>query len=275
MVAIVKGAVQSLLVGMFEFLRFRLSGNWSSPPTIILTPGKEGSSSVYESVKAKGISNGYHIHYIDKTEIVKCMKNHWKSERKSIPRHLFTSWFCEKRLRGYTGRVHLILLVRNPIDRLVSSVYQNLNRNGITRSNIDEKQSEIESIVTSMMSQDYFNYLDNWFKREVEGYFGVDVFTLRHGLVKSGKFDVTGMCMRMEDLDDRFMKNYKEVFGSEVHLLRRNIGSNKFYNESYKRTKKSLSTKTSMGNALQSKYFDQFYSVDEAQPFFFHFGKSA
>ena len=105
---------------------------------------KVGSSSIYNSIKkAKSINIPiYHIHSLSQEQIVVQKKYYKNSNRKSLPMHLIQSSVISDALKNYKGKVYIFTLIREPISREISSVFQdsfNFTKQRNIRGDVIEK----------------------------------------------------------------------------------------------------------------------------------------
>ncbi|MGB0294928.1 MAG: putative capsular polysaccharide synthesis family protein [Flavobacteriaceae bacterium] len=262
------GFFKTLILGFFVWVRFiPIRYKVKEELILILTPGKVGSSTIYKSVKHSVNTRVYHIHSINNEEIINSMKIHFFSPKGSVPRHLFTSYFLSKILRNYKGKVKLIILVREPVSRLISSVYQNLDMFGISPKYIDVE--EVNEIILSKLNSDYFDYLDRWFNKEIKETFGIDVFADPE---KSHfESNITGFCMKMEDIDDEFEINCRTILGINAIVRKENIAKDKPYNKEYIQSKRAIKNRIN-SLPLEGHYARRFYGKNAFS--FISFGKA-
>ncbi len=140
--------------------------------------GKVGSSTFYNSIKkSKSIKIPiYHIHSLAKEKIAVQKKYYKNSKRKSIPMHLIQSSVISEALKSYSGKLYIFTLIREPISRELSSIFQDsFNFTKQRNLNIDL----IEKVITSKI-KDLVEELPEyaWFTKELNEVFDIDVFEL-------------------------------------------------------------------------------------------------
>lgn len=114
----------STVSAVYSF-KFNLINFNKTPPVIIISFGKVGSSSVYNTLKKTIPYPVFHVHQISKEGITNSYIEHLNSDRKSIPLHLIISKILRKKLNKYNGPIYLITIVREPISRTISAFFQN------------------------------------------------------------------------------------------------------------------------------------------------------
>jgi hypothetical protein len=231
-----------------------------NPPIIIFTPGKVGSTSVYKSVK-KQLSNPiYHVHSLSKNSIDNSFAFH-KKRKIAYPLHLTISKYLEKKLNAYHSDVFIITIIREPISRMISSYFQNIDRYNNNGLNIINAKN-----VISQHLKDAVSYYDNWFKIQIANNFGIDIYNdaylskESYRLYKKGRINL--MLIRMEDLDENF-EDISKIFlnlQTGIKLEKHNIGKNKHYSNFYKKVKNNIEIEDNLIKKLRStKFYKEFY----------------
>lgn len=233
---------------------------------LVHTIGKVGSSSVFESLK-KAFSHStaiFHVHSLNPARIAEQKSYYRNSKRGSIPMHLIISTAISEQLASFSGSVYVITLVREPIARELSSIFQDYFNfsddpdisSGLMRSVAEEKIKGLSVILPE----------ETWFDAEVKDVFGIDVMEGHFPLERSyrtWRTETTSFALiRMEDLSDRFSTVVLELFGEEnVELERVNDSSDKFYNDSYKAESNSFKIPRDRLEAILDRPFlKKFYS---------------
>jgi hypothetical protein len=252
----------------FKIIRF------NSPPIIILTPGKVGSSSVYYTLKKESTHQVFHIHNFSKAGIEKSIRDHIHSNRKSKPLHLIVSKILRKKLKTYTGKLFIISIIREPISREISSFFQNSDQ---YKDILENKKLEIDIDVAQKILKEKFetnicNELQEWFDLEIKGNFGIDVFAEKFDYEK--KYVISNnnnnhlLLLKMEDLDAVFPIAIKNLLnlGAPLQLQKANVGDDKHYASTYKNIKKNikLDDKT-INQIVNSSFFQNFYLEDKSK----------
>ncbi len=166
------------IVELIYKIRFMLL-NFSTPPIIILTPGKVGSSSIYSTLKKKASNPVFHIHNLSEEGIENSINTHLHSDRKSKPLHLIVSNLLKEKLSNYNDKTYIITIIREPISREISSFFQNTE---FYKEVLENKRLEIDTekafqILNKKFESDICKQLEDWFNLEIKGNFEIDVFS--------------------------------------------------------------------------------------------------
>lgn len=239
----------------------------SDSMVIIYTIGKVASTAVYDSLIAHPKLNKpvFHIHCLNNGRIIEQKAYYKGSKKKSFPFHLIRGQVISEFLPSYKGKVFLITLVREPIARELSSLFQDsLNFSTSLKSLNSEMSKVVESKFRAMVNQ---LPEDEWFSRELLEVFDIDIYNLAFEVskgycIKSDGSLIFGL-IRLENLQDRFDPFCRELFGINLpfHLVNSNLGEDKFYVNAYHEV--GLQTKFSsedVSSILNTKFVKHFYS---------------
>ena len=157
--------------------------NWA-PPILIYQMGKVGSASIQASLNALDLPS-IHAHFLS-WQSLKDVENYYLTKpHANIPEHVSRS----KRLRAIIdetwGRIRwkVITLVREPIARTISDVFQNLNFSMPHINDFDENDA-FKLVSANILEQ--FNkfdekkdYICTWFDKEIKDVFNLDIYALK------------------------------------------------------------------------------------------------
>jgi hypothetical protein len=278
----------ALKVRLRRFLGYYLSGPvrllWyckinvmnfkKKPPIIILTPGKVGSSSVYNTLKEelKGKYNVFHIHKFSSKQIVNSKEYHLKSDKKYLPEHLIIAEILEKKLTAYKEVLKIITITREPISRKVSDFFQNIE---LRKQDVENLALKIDELKAKELLLDNFNTgvtseLEQWFSEEIKENLGIDVFARpfnsQTGYMINSNNRCNQLLLKMENLDKIFPVAIKEFLNlkQSMQLQNVNIGEQKHYSDSYKTIRNDIKLSTdTVDKIVHSKYFQHFYKDQE------------
>lgn len=240
---------------------------------LIYSIGKVGSSSVYDSIRSAFPNSNavFHIHSLNPLRIEEQKRYYRQSERASIPLHLIISESISHELEAFKGNVYVITLIREPISRELSSVYQdyfNFSTDKNIASELMRKVSEDKVLeLTKRLPE------ETWFDSEIKSVFGFDVLNdpflvnKAFGIWSNGNVKLA--LLRMENLNQIFSRAMSELFGVDKFvLLHSNDSADKFYSDSYKRDSRAFKLTEDQLNAILSKpFYAKFYSdkIDEVR----------
>ena len=240
-----------------------------TPPILIYQMGKVGSAAVYESLRKANIPNPiYHVHLLSysnldevehylkkvgsKTDIISL--RYWRAIRRKLDRTKTTKY--------------LISLVRDPVAREISNVFQNMHFHKDLKT--DTGGVNIEKTVNHLY--EYFanydektDYVCTWFDKEILDSFNIDVYASPFD--QSRAYSIIGndqaklLLLRMENLSEVFSEAMQEFMGLSVQLVRSNESSSKEYYEAYKTvSKRIILPKETCEKIYSTRFFRHFYS---------------
>jgi hypothetical protein len=248
--------------------RIRLSKIFKNSKEIVLiyTIGKVGSSSVYDSLR-KNKKFGlpvFHVHSLAASRITEQKEYYRNSERGSIPFHLIQSSVLSELLANYTGKIYIISLVREPLNRELSSLFQDSFN---FSSSINLIESDMESVIENKLQALLKNLPeDEWFSNELEKVFGFNIykmpFDINKGYQIEVKNDVTLAFIKLESLRKIFPQAMTDLFKRDYNLTLSdsNIADDKFYNDAYKEIRKRINfTESEINHFIKTDFMQKFY----------------
>lgn len=234
---------------------------------IIYSIGKVGSSSIYNSLKKSKVTNipVFHVHALNELRLEEQKEYYRNSKRGSVPFHLIQSTAISKELKFYKGQIFVINLLREPIAREMSSVFQDsFNFSNSIKANDEQLRRAIRLKFDAML----INLPENeWFERELKSVFEIDI--LKKGInVNKGYYvdsinQVKFGLVRVEDLSNVYPVFMQKMFGADfnIPLVVANEAKDKFYNEGYKKLVNELNVTEEEFNIIAgSTFFKKFYS---------------
>tara|TARA_A100001388_G_scaffold273917_2_gene256610 strand:+ start:3749 stop:4618 length:870 start_codon:yes stop_codon:yes gene_type:complete len=269
-----KAEIRSLISKYFNFfisiyykLFFLKIKFFNKKITLVLTMGKVGSSTIYHSLKKQIKNPIFHIHYFNEDSIKKSISEHLSSERKSIPQHLYVSSEVRK-LKN--KEISIIVLVREPISRKLSSVFQNsiMHKSRFMTDSNNYNLHKIEEFLNDVInSKSFVNHEKNWFDKEIKECFNIDIFKKKYDLNKDyvifKKTRVSLLLMRTETMNKVFPAAMKQflIRNIKMKLSNNNIGADKNYANDYNQIKHNFKIqKDRIEEIVNSKFFQHFYS---------------
>ena len=238
------------------------------PCVLILTPGKVGSSSVYKTLKAQNFADVFHIHRISQKGVEGSVARHLQSHRKSLPYHLYVSQYLRVKFKELlNGKLYCITIIREPISRELSSVFQNLDMHFVDANKGAYTVENCLKVVQKNLHERPDGGLEEWLNTELDSTFGIDV--MKRTLPSNRPFEITKvkgvrhLLIRLEDLDQFYSQAIRELIPdlTQHQLLQENVGNRKEYSEVYSLVKTNLVLPAQTLTAvIESKYFRAFYS---------------
>lgn len=228
---------------------------------LIYNMGKVGSSTLYNSLKKYFFPNNiFHIHFIDQGNL--------KNVNDSF--QFLLALRLKKRLNRYKKkRIFIISIVREPIQRDISSVFQNLTK--IFKKPFNEIQKlEVINYLHSNVDHQFF---DHWFINEFEKVLGINLTT--YDFNKSKGYMIINhenkriLLIRLDKLNGNIYDALKDLINLEdIKLLNENVSHKKNYHNLYTSVLSSYSPSIEkVNNIYNSKYVRFFYSDEEISQF--------
>ncbi|MBZ0165784.1 MAG: putative capsular polysaccharide synthesis family protein [Candidatus Omnitrophica bacterium] len=181
------------------------------PPVLIYQMGKVGSSSVAHSLEQTGSrETAIHVHFLS-GDIEKYGRTFEQAGRYPWPYHLYLGGALRKILRRQPETpVRIISLVRDPIAWAVSSVFQNpfLASESVQAADGSvDPQKAGDYLLRELDKPETFDYVNDWFDRELKTVFGIDVFAepfpVETGFAVYRHQRAEALVIRMEDLSTK------------------------------------------------------------------------
>ena len=252
---------------MAEFINSSFEQVMKKDTILVYQPAKVGSFSIYQSLRKEKISCA-HIHRIadsdrENTSYYAKYPDLYKIWKEGLP---------EKQ------RLKIITMVRDPIGRSVSAMFQRIYQNCIM--DIKTGMSLYDNVVSCIVNDaDYGanGYMFEWFREELEKATGIDIYKYDFnkeqgfGIVSEKGIDI--LILVMEKMDQN-IEVLRDFVGNEkmknFTLLRQNVGSEKNYRYLYKDIVNSLQ----IPDRVLDFYYkgnsgmDHFYTKEDIEQFY-------
>ena len=221
---------------------------------------KVGSSSVYLSLRNVLGHGVFHLHSLSKIDAANALKA--CHEAGLYPGSRSPIWILHKYLLGTDQPVKIISLIRNPLERNISALFESFEFHTGKKISNGTSQIELEEVFYNKIKLDYpLNWFDNQFKEGT----GIDVYqhdydpSLQHSIIREGRFEVLLMDVALSDFKKEEiiasfcgLKNFK--------LTNVNLRSASDSGDKYASFKSSFRLKPLyMNRIFDSKYFKHFY----------------
>lgn len=242
---------------------------------LVYQMGKVGSNTVYRSLKQSNLRNPvYHLHTLSADRLRRA-----KNQNAHVPRHLRlshlnTSEIIRHRIDRGRERWFVVTLIREPIARAVSDLFQNAKT--LCPEVLDEQgrihPDKAVARITKTFSEfeEATDYVCTWFDREIKPVFGIDVFNEPFDC-KSGYqiYDADGaklLLFRLEDLNERFEEAMAEFLPGhpKIQMVEGNVRTRKRRAaDSYEKVKNSLVLPRDVVEKIYcTRFVRHFYSQD-------------
>jgi len=228
------------------------------PDVIVYTMGKVGSSTVSASINAAGLYC-LDAHVLEPDRLSNRLKTYLQAAPpQKAPPHIFDSLRAHNAIVGATAAVKIITLIRHPVARNISAVFQNLP---------NAVEGDLDKILARLRSY-RVRIPDDWFDKDFRPVIGIDVFA--HSVDRNAqsyrfaneKFDV--LMLKLEADDNVKAAAIGGFVGRPVVLTRVNEAKNKWYADKYNKVRSdpALIRDAFEEECLKLKYFRHFYDPD-------------
>jgi hypothetical protein len=229
---------------------------------LIYQLGKVGSSTVYATLKQiYGSERLIHLHFLSdrfKRRAAGLAKYEW---------HLGQIKRVERlRNENPSSRIKIISLVREPIGRNVSDLFQN------PQNYLEKGESlgstHVDKLIRIYKQKNSYDYTLNWFDNEFRPYTGVDVYqhSFDHSqgfaIFSQQEFDI--LIIKMESLNSCYKRAFSEFLNLELtELTISNESNSKDTSQLSKQLKSRIRfSEDELSEAYSSKYAQHFYRDD-------------
>lgn len=246
---------------------------------LIYQMGKVGSSTIYNSLKTLSDEfQIYKIHDLDPFTLASDEILYKKKINSNIPLRLWESQFLSKKLKKTDHKkIKIVSLVRDPISRNISSFFQTLdleyNLSFKTLLESNHENSAIELVDIFLNQVDWHDYPLNWFDKELNTFFGIDVFqhqfpkNLGYKIYKKDHTEV--LIVKLEKIKTCGKEAFKNFLNIDnFKVLNDNISGKKVYSPLYNTFKDLIPLPESyIDRMYSSKYATHFYTQAEILDF--------
>jgi len=225
-------------------------------PLLVYQMGKVGSTAVAHALETAMPGRPvFHFHTLSRERLQReeaVYRRHF-AVRRSIDSHLLHSLHVKRRLAGLPPRVRrwkIVTLVRDPVERNLSAFFQTLGLHFADRGFTERIHAGDDRVADDLrvFFVEHFPHrrVLSWFDDEIRAVFGIDVLegAFPHGtgyrLYSGAVADV--LLLRLENLSVCASDGLRELLGlRDVAVSRRKKGSDKYYAETYRRVRETLS----------------------------------
>jgi hypothetical protein len=242
--------------------------------------GKVGSTTVKSSLENVKLPNPvYHVHFLSWAGIREIEKYYLNLPKAEVPDHIQRS----KKLRyqidnNFNGdRWKVITLVREPISRDISNLFQNMEDvlPGLEKCTPNEQYISTKNYLLSHFShfEESNDYVCNWLDKELNSVFKIDIFntkfpkTLGYQIFSTPQADI--LLIKLEKLSSCYKEAFERFLKlNHISLINKNIGSEKPYKAVYEQITRSIKIPENYVNKIyQTRFVKHFYNDAEILDF--------
>lgn len=181
------------------------------PPILVYQMGKVGSSTIYRALQQAALPNRVlHLHFLS-DDLVKYREFQLKAGNYPLPYHIYLGESVQRIIRKKSQiSCKIISLVRDPIAFVVSNLFHNpqfAQENLLDRSGMMDVAKTGQYLTNILEKENTFDYVYNWFDRELKTVFDIDVFSRpfprEDGYAVYHHNTVAALIIRLEDLSNK------------------------------------------------------------------------
>jgi len=209
-------------------------------PVLVHQMSKVGSTTVCKTLLAAGI-RPWHLHHVSRMSWESTRDAYFARGQYDLPHHFYLDWLARNYLKLTSHRLKVVSLVRDPIARVVSSIFQSPKLHGfdISEEDVDRLSDKINKYIDG-----YFSYEYNWFNREFEKVYDIDVFEYSFnreqgfGIYNNDRFDI--IIMTTENLSKNIESKLSKFLEVNLKACKGNIGEKKKIGNKYSIVKNKI-----------------------------------
>ena len=251
----------------------KLRGIERKSPILVYQMGKVGSSSVTRALGAAVVQPVLQVHILNQRNLTEGIRATRRSPEVFLPPHLIWSIGLARKLRSGVFPCKIITLTRDPVERLVSFLFENRIRKlpNLTTYEGDQALSYVcDQIQQILAAENPHSDPSLWFDSELREVFGIDVFGMPYDfdtgwtVIEHPVHPV--LVLRLEDLDRSLnpsLCRFLQTPGRAFEPTRTNVGSHKHYGTLLKEVKRNLRLPVdTLRRVYSTRYARHFYGPD-------------
>jgi len=247
-------------------------------PIVIYTMGKVGSTSVQTTLQKTHLRNPiFHVHFLSWDNFDKIEKQ-YRELGLRVPEHIWSGRGLRRFADKTRGKVRwkIITLVREPVAREISDLFENLKRYpDLNKLSVDSLlEAAIVHLRELLEATDESNdYTCTWFDNELKKVFGFDVYAVKFDYEKGYNIFETEhagiLLIRLENLSKYGPEAMRKFLGiQDPQLVNANEGTEKFDKQVYHQLLERISfPETTLDKVYNSRYSRHFYTDAEILAF--------
>ena len=226
---------------------------------LVFTMGRVGSSAVYEAL-SDAAPHVFHVHHMNPRSLAR-----WESRPEEAARNMRDALVARRLLDSTDGRVQVVTLVRDAIDRNMSAAFASFRRQA-PRSAWDDRMADA---VAMRAFWDGFSWPVplEWFDNQMREGLGIDAYafdapTSGHCTFVSGRFDV--LVMRSELPNSEKSEVLSSALGRSVEVGVVNAHNRARGDVQYDRFRATAPlTREYVATVARSRYMQHFFDISE------------
>jgi len=222
--------------------------------------GKVGSTSIYTELKKKlPFADIFHVHFLSEYWLRKKLPALDKYFHSNID---LGNEIINQINKNPYKRIKIITLVREPIIRDISDLFENWRS---VYENID--QIDIQTL-HKRIDESTHEYTLTWFDTEFKNYTGFNIYEMPFNKEKGYEIyrleNADILCLKLEALREVGSKAIKEFLGVSVEISNRNLSADKQGKNLYMEIKRNYkASESKLSVVYNSLYMKHFYTEQE------------
>jgi hypothetical protein len=290
-----KPLIQSLLRQNYHIthpyhrLRLRLGSLRSQDKIVIYQMSKVGSTTIWKSLEALNLDIPiYHVHTLRHEQISRAIER----DKTNFPklRFMYPETIHSEYLRSQLDQKNIInpwsviTLVRDPVAKILSSFFQNLERELLLgldyrkRINAEGETKVLQEVIERFYQEQVGNsrrkHPFEWFNFELKESLNFDIFAApslskRNYYVYNSRL-ARILVLKLESLNDSYQSAFQEFLGLQnFNLVQANVGLQKRYKSLYKSFLRHVNLPVDyLDKIYQTELVRHFYSQSEIEQFY-------
>ena len=251
--------------------------NWT-PPILIYQMGKVGSTAIQVSLNALHLPS-IHTHFLSRQGLRDGEDHYSGLTHVRLPGHVSRSKKLRELMDKTWGRIRwkVITLVREPVARTVSDVFQNMPAiiPRIHSLNENEAIGNVSNYILEYFTtfNEENDYVCSWFDREIKDVFKLDVYaqdfrkTDGYQIYEAANADI--LLIKLENLSECHQTAFQDFLGiRNFELIKANVGNQKPYKRLYQTVLNRIAVPGHILDRLYAtRFVRQFYATEEIYRF--------
>ncbi|MEQ8466007.1 putative capsular polysaccharide synthesis family protein [Coleofasciculus sp. E1-EBD-02] len=273
----------------YHRLRLWLEGLRSKDKIVIYQMSKVGSTTIWKSLESLNLDIPiYHVHTLRHEQISRAIER----DKANFPklRFMYPETIHSEYLRSQLDQKNImhpwsvITLVRDPVAKILSSFFQNLEREFILGLDY-RKKIKVEGdtkVLQEVIERFYQEKVDNsrrkhpfeWFNFELKDNLDFDIFAAPS--IAGSNYYIYNtklariLLLKLESLNDSYQSAFQEFLGLQnANLVQANVGLQKRYKSLYKSFLRNVDLPVDyLDEIYQTELVRHFYSESEIEQFY-------
>ena len=244
---------------VFNFYKLKYSSQKGNL-ILVYSMGKVGSTSIYTELKKKlPFADIFHVHFLSEYWLRKKLPALDKYFHSNID---LGNEIINQINKNPYKRIKIITLVREPIIRDISDLFENWRS---VYENID--QIDIQTL-HKRIDESTHEYTLTWFDTEFKNYTGFNIYEMPFNKEKGYEIyrleNADILCLKLEALREVGSKAIKEFLGVSVEISNRNLSADKQGKNLYMEIKRNYkASESKLSVVYNSLYMKHFYTEQE------------